>query len=115
MFEFLKNTQKISDLTTQKALLEIKVQQLENKIEYFNSREDTSQQAFSIDFNKLDVFSVERNGDKQNPCTIIGHFLTNADGTKYTNEWYLYCSPLTHSILVEEFNEHKLKGQNGTK
>lgn len=113
MFNFLNNAQKVSDLTTQKALLETKVKELEKKLEAFRSREDTTQQEFSIDFNKIDVFSIERNGDKHQPCTIIGHFMHQADGTKQTSEWYLYCSPQTHTRLVKEFNDSK--GTNGTK
>ena len=79
------------------------------------TREDTSLQSFSIDFNNMDVFSIERNGSKHEPCTIIGHFLTNKENVKHTSEWYLYCSPETHNKLVQEFNEFKLKGTNGTK
>lgn len=113
MLNFFKSAQKISDLTTQKALLESKVASLESQLESLKTTEDTTQQEFSIDFNKMDVFSIERNGDKHQPCTIIGHFMHNADGTKQTSEWYLYCSPTTHAKLVKEFNESK--GTNGTK
>ena len=113
MFNFFKSAQKISDLTTQKALLEAKVANLTAKVDELKNKEDTTQQDFSIDFSKLDAFSIERNGDKHEPCTIIGHFLTNADGTKNVAEWYLYCSIKTHARLVKEFNESK--GTNGTK
>ena len=113
MFGFLQNSRKVVELTTQKALLEGKIKDLEEKLDIFRSKEDTTQQDFSIDFNKMDVFSIERNGDKHQPCTIIGHFMHQADGTKTTSEWYLYCSPTTHTRLVKEFNDSK--GTNGTK
>lgn len=122
MFKFLKYPQQISDLTTQKVLLEtklananIKIKELEDKIK--SPPENTSVQSFSLNFSVMDVFSIERNStnNKNDPCTIVGHFLTGADGSKQTAEWYLYCSPETHNNLVKEFNEFKLKGTNGTK
>ena len=115
MFNIFSNAQKISDLTTQNALLKNANETLKEQLESLKSKEDTTVQPMSIDFSKIDVFSVERNGDKHEPCTIIGHFMTNADGTKSTAEWYLYCSTKIHNQLVSEFNELKLKGSNGTK
>lgn len=115
MFNFYSNAQKVSDLTTQNTMLKSANETLKQQFESLKSKEDTTVQPMSIDFNKLDAFSIERNGDKHEPCTIIGHFMTNAEGVKTTAEWYLYCSPKIHNQLVSEFNEFKLKGSNGTK
>lgn len=114
MFDFLKNAQRVSDLTTQNTMLKTQIENLKGEIEKLQTRENTALAEFAIDFDKMDVFSVERNGDKHEPCTIIGHFFTSPD-KREVREWYLYCSPLTHAKLVKEFEEHKLKGTNGTK
>ena len=61
---------------------------------------------FSIDFEKMKPFSIERNrGDENRPVTIFGYFDKNED----PKEWYIYCSLERHNQLVEEFNGYKAK------
>lgn len=59
---------------------------------------------FSIAFDKLDIFSIERlskGGNK--PHTVIGYFLTHNNGAKEVREWVLYTSAKEHNRLVVEF------------
>ena len=62
-----------------------------------------------IDFNNIDVFSVERNVKDGVAITIIGHWLLDKDGVKNSAEWVLYCSPETHEKIVAEFKKNSGK------
>jgi hypothetical protein len=62
-----------------------------------------------IDFNKMDVFSIERAGvNTSNEKTIIGYFFHKED-EKQIREWVLYVSREGHKKLIEKFNIHKSK------
>lgn len=70
---------------------------------------------FEFDFKAMRAFSIERNFNKGEPCTIIGYLqdetenATDANGyariltnTK-VREWYLYCDETNHKRLATEF------------
>ena len=54
---------------------------------------------FVVDWNKLNVFSVERHGGEKEAYTIIGYF--DKDGC--IDEWKFYCSLEQHNKLAQEF------------
>lgn len=62
---------------------------------------------FEIDFDKLNVFSIERSKDHR---TVIGYFITKYEEvgdycceTENIKEWYLDCSQAQHNKVVEKF------------
>jgi len=67
-------------------------------------RADVESATFVIDFKNLDVFSVERMGeDSADAYTILGYWVTHADGSKSVDEWKFYCSHEQHEALAKEF------------
>lgn len=67
----------------------------------------------SVDFESLNVFSIERNpgvGSNSYPRTILGY----KDADSVNREWYFYCSASVHEKLVKEFNEYIIKKNNKT-
>ena len=67
-----------------------------------------------FDFKNMRVFSVERNGHDNKPCTIIGYLLRepvlSSDGEMIVEkdvvrEWYLYCNEERHQQLVDQFKK----------
>jgi hypothetical protein len=54
---------------------------------------------FVVDWNNLNVFSVERHGGEKEAYTIIGYF--DKDGC--VDEWKFYCSLEQHNKLAQEF------------
>ncbi len=80
----------------------------------FKRQEELQRNApVSIDWNKMDAFSVERiwNHNGNGPTTNIGYYITNSDGNKVVKEWVLYCSLERHEELVKQFNEQKIKAK----
>lgn len=77
--------------------------ELKAKLDYMTRA--TSDAEFSIDFDVVKVFSIERNIHNDEPCTIIGFIL---EGNTTMQEWYLYCSPRRHKELVDSFENFKL-------
>lgn len=76
--------------------------------------------SFAIDWDAMNVFSVERMWENGLPKTVLGYILaepviyTEGDDQRVTHkdvvrEWTLYCSAETHEKLVAEFNEWKGK------
>ena len=55
-----------------------------------------------INFNVMDVFSIERTIQNDKPSTIIGYVLPD----KTIGEWGLYCSKEQHQRLCEEFKTY---------
>ena len=71
----------------------------------------TSECSFAIDFEKLNVFSVERIVRENIPITIIGYL--GVDGN--VKSWYYYCSEEIHNNLAKQFIkcvEEKKNGNN---
>jgi len=103
--------------------LKEKVERLENRIIQINKdladaeKADVASSTFTIDFNKMDVFSIERHIKGDKAVTIVGHFLqepvkVNNDVftlNKITREWNLSCSQEQHERLVKDFAEFKKK------
>ena len=61
----------------------------------------------SIDWGKINAFSIERvleHGNK-GPATIIGYTVENQNRSPIIKEWVLYCSMERHEELVKQFNE----------
>lgn len=76
--------------------------------------------SFGIDWDAMNVFSIERLWENGLPKTILGYILeepivyTEGDDQRVTHkdvvrEWTLYCSAEKHEQLVAEFNEWKAK------
>lgn len=76
---------------------------------------------FEFDFKTMRAFSIERNYNNGEPCTVIGYLQdetessTDASGYRsvVTNskvrEWYLYCDEANHKRLADEFRKVILK------
>lgn len=102
--------------------LKEKVERLENRIIQINKdladveKADVASSTFTIDFNKMDVFSIERHIKGDKAVTIVGHFLHEPVKVgdvialnKITREWNLSCSQEHHERLVKEFADFKKK------
>lgn len=59
---------------------------------------------FSLDFDKMDIFSIERVMDGHKAKTIVGHFVKGE-----VKEWVLYASAKEHNRLIAEFELWKEK------
>lgn len=59
---------------------------------------------FSIDFENLNAFSIERMVQDEKEKTSIGYFVNGK-----VCEWCFFCSRETHERLVREFNEYVAK------
>ena len=83
---------------------------------------DAAMASFSIDWDVMRVFSIERNPSEGTPKTILGYMMSEPafKTDPYGNvsavnkkdvvcEWTLYCSAETHEDLVIEFNDWKNK------
>jgi hypothetical protein len=107
------------------ALKRIKELETENKNlsyavgEYKKRLEDEySKASYSIDWKKINAFSIERMWDNGNQKTVIGYMqhdpvvTTEGEGeSKVTykdvvREWTLYCTHDEHQRLVKQFNEY---------
>lgn len=105
------NNQKELQLKEEILDLKDKINELKQRL---HAHEDAEHSAsFSIDWSALDVFSIERNPQKQPPQTTIGYKVIKeqvVDGVKVfnlkTEEWYYCCSLAEHERLVKEFNEY---------
>lgn len=98
---------------------DVELKRVKNELEIANGRlnnikKTSSSLPFHFDFKKMNAFSIERNFNNHEPCTIIGYVIkethvSNNDGvitTTYKDvikEWYLYCDENEHKKLAEEF------------
>lgn len=104
--------------------LEQRVRELEQTIDDHNkgvttkARDDVASSTFSLNFDTMNVFSIERlvGSDHYRAQTVIGYFREDSsisDGVLVTNkhvhEWTLNCSQAEHERLVAEFNVWKAK------
>lgn len=82
---------------------------------------EMSKASFSIDWDAMKAFSIERMWENGLPKTVIGYMLsepmvtTSGEGVErvtekeIVREWTLYCSHEKHEELVAEFNTYKGK------
>lgn len=104
--------------------LEKKVAALEAVIKRHNddvyaaARKDVATSPFTVDFESMNAFSVERMLDNTGASTktVIGYFTTDRVASetgntekKTVHEWTFYCSHEEHERLVKEFNAWKGK------
>lgn len=76
---------------------------------------DIATATFSVDFDEMDAFSIERMEKGSSVITVIGHTVEqtswdangNSTSTTEIKEWSLYCSHDQHEKLVVEFDEYK--------
>jgi hypothetical protein len=105
-------------LATENVKLQQRVNELDHKIKQYQERleGDFAKASFSVDWNAMNVFSIERNNNGHDGYkTILGYMLsepyTTSDGsitsTDVVREWTLYCSHQEHERLVVEFNEYR--------
>lgn len=96
--------------------LKVRVQELEKQIEELTDAargklaDDVQSSKFEIDFDKMEVFSLERNHNGQRAFTIVGYFINVPEQygmKKAVHEWTLYCSMKEHERLVTEFQKWK--------
>jgi hypothetical protein len=77
--------------------------------------------SFSVDWKRINAFSIERMWENGIPKTIIGYMLTEpvvtteGEGEQrvtykdVVREWTYYCSAEKHEELVKQFIEYKGK------
>lgn len=92
---------------------------LKADVDSYRQRIDTEfkNASFSIDWDAMKVFSIERNWGNGCPYTILGYMLSEPavhteDTVTYKDvvrEWTLHCSAEKHEELVKEFTEWKGK------
>lgn len=61
----------------------------------------------SLDFDKMDAFSIERMRKDGMPYTVIGYLKSLPEEPPDIGEWVLHCSDEHHERLVREFNQYK--------
>jgi len=118
----------IDRLTFSNLKVELEELKRENKdLKYANDvyrkrlESEMSKASFSIDWDTMKAFSIERMWENGLPKTIIGYMLsepmvtTSGEGVErvtekeIVREWSLYCSAEKHEELVAEFNKYKGK------
>ena len=81
----------------------------------FKRQEELQRNApVSVDWNKMNAFSIERihnHKGSETTTTNIGYFLTTSNGAQLVKEWVFYCSLERHEELVKQFNEQKIKAK----
>jgi hypothetical protein len=105
-----------SDLIKENEVLKTEVEGLKKVISDINKAIQSSE--FSVDFEEMNAFSIERFVNNNNPCTLIGYFIDEpvvvdekmVGSKKVLNQWYLYCTQERHSELVVQFNAY-MKGK----
>jgi hypothetical protein len=105
--------------------LESEVERLEYANKAYQTRlvDDYSKASYSLDFAKMNAFSIERNWDNGTQKTIIGYMLqepvvtTEGEGSSkvtykdVVREWSLFCSHEEHERLVKQFNDYVKGGK----
>lgn len=119
---FWTKLKKLVTPDTENEELKAKITQLQKDIKWYETTwEQLNATARSlpiaIDFNKLNVFSVERNINEHGiPMTIIGYMVEvphkdEFGMTRYVRqvkEWFYHCDDVCHEKLVKEFEEYKI-------
>ena len=116
---------KLMQMSDRNVKLADRVAELEKQIDHYNSvtreatQRDLTTSTFSIDFNQMKVFAIERNVDQHRAYTIVGHFMDEpvvfTDGNfamkSVLHEYTFYCSHEEHERLVKEFNDFKKRSK----
>ena len=113
------NPIKYSDLKVELEDLKKENENLKRSNDAYRSRVEGEMQtaSFSLDWDSMKAFSIERNWGNGYPTTIIGYMLSepavHTEGSvtyrDVVREWTLHCSYEKHEQLVKEFNEWKGK------
>ena len=113
---------KLIQLSDRNVKLANRVAELEKQIDHHNSivretsQKDLATSSFAIDFNRMNVFAIERNVNHDGrPHTIVGHFVDepvifeggDVASKSVVHEYTFYCSHEEHERLVKEFTEFK--------
>jgi hypothetical protein len=108
-----------SNLKVELEDLKKQIETLRSLNEQFKKRIDGefSTASFAIDWDAMQVFSIERNMSCGYAHTILGYMLSEPvihteEKITYKDvvrEWHLYCSAEKHEELVKEFNVWKGK------
>jgi len=105
-------------LATENIRLQQRVNELEHQNKLYQERLESefAKASFSVDWNAMNVFSIERNNTGNDSYkTILGYMLSepyttnegSVTSTDVVREWTLYCSHQEHERLVAEFNEYR--------
>jgi hypothetical protein len=105
-------------LASENVKLQQKINHLEDQLKQYRERleGDFAKASFSVDWDTMNVFSIERNmAGADGTKTILGYmmaepFTTVENDVTYKDvvrEWTLYCSHEEHQRLVAEFNEYR--------
>ena len=96
--------------------LEAEVERLQYANKAYQTRlvDEYSKASYSVDFAKMNAFSIERHWDNGTQKTIIGYILQEPFSTtegEYSSkdvvrEWNLLCSHEEHERLVKQFNDY---------
>lgn len=62
--------------------------------------------SFELDFEKMNVFSIERVIREDRLITVVGFWNNKGELV----QWYLRCSEAEHERLIGEFRRHKERG-----
>jgi hypothetical protein len=115
---------KMTDLKIRNEILEKENLRLVRDNNALNQRfiDEMENASFSIDWDAMKAFSVERNWNNGFPVTIIGYMLSepviHTEGESgesrvtykdFVREWTLHCSGKKHEELIKEFNTWKAK------
>jgi len=101
--------------------LEAEVERLQYANKAYQTRlvDEYSKASYSVDFAKMNAFSIERHWDNGTQKTIIGYILqepfSTTEGEYSTKdvvrEWNLLCSHEEHERLVKQFNDYVKGGK----
>lgn len=92
----------------------------QSRAQFWVAHRESQTAKFSVDFNKLDVFSIERITRSRDYAgtefyvseTVLGYWNQIGSGkeqVKEVGEWYLECSIEEHNRLVDEFEKTRSK------
>ena len=111
MFGFDK---KVKHLTQELEQRDKVIQALREEIQDLRQNRLTQQQQeirdseFSVDWQRMRAFSVERGTSSNNQLgTIIGYLKLDKDNNECVGEWFLCCNAETHRRLVAEFDQYR--------
>lgn len=107
MFWQSKTKAKLKQLQHDNYSLHIENRRLEEKIKDIEIANNASACSFSIDFNTINCWSIERQQYGYTGKTILGYNLYTDEPCEKVREWVLYCNEEQHEKLVAEFNETK--------
>lgn len=120
MFSFVKNKLRVIELEKEVSELNDKLKNASVQLDAFKKtldriNADVPASSFMFDFDRIQVFSIERNFNDNRPVTIIGYLLPEPVTTEengviikdVVREWYLYCNQEQHEKLIVEFNNRK--------